>query len=61
MQRAGRVLAAVLFGSVAWKCRDRDRFIGWSAGARERNLSWVTNNTRFLLLPWVRVPRKRLV
>jgi hypothetical protein len=52
----GRPLAAVLFGSAAWKCRDRDQFIGWSAAARERNLPRITNNTRFLLLPWVHVP-----
>jgi hypothetical protein len=32
---SSRVLAAMLFGSAAWKCRDRDRFIGWSAEARE--------------------------
>ncbi len=56
-QGSSRVLAAVLFGSAAWKCRDRDRFIGWSAEARARNLPLITNNQRFLLLPWVRVPR----
>lgn len=56
-QGRGRVLAAVLFGSAAWKCRDRDRFIGWSAEGREQNLPLLTNNQRFLLLPWVRVPR----
>jgi len=56
-QRTGRVLAAVLFGAAAWRCQDRDRFIGWSAGARQRHLLLLTNNTRFLLMPWVRVPR----
>jgi hypothetical protein len=56
-QESGRVLAAVVFGSAAWKCRDRDRFISWSAEAREQHLSLITNNARFLLLPWVRVPR----
>ena len=56
-QGSSRMLAAVLFGSAAWKCRDRDQFIGWSAEARERNLSLITNNARFLLLPWVHVPR----
>lgn len=55
-QETGRVLAGVVFGSAAWKCRDRDRFIGWNAEAREQNLLQITNNTRFLLLPWVRVP-----
>ncbi len=53
----GQPLAGLLFGSAAWKCQDRDRFIGWSAEAREQNLSRITNNTRFLLLPWVHVPR----
>lgn len=55
-QGSSRVLAVVLFGSAAWKCRDRDQFIGWSASARERNLSLITNNARFLLLPWIHVP-----
>ena len=52
----GRVLACLLFGSAAWKAGARDTFIGWAAAQRERNLSLLTNNTRFLILPWVRVP-----
>ena len=56
-QSSSRVLAVVLFGSAAWSCRDRDQFIGWNAEAREKNLSLLTNNARFLLLPWVHVPR----
>jgi hypothetical protein len=52
----GRLLAGLLFGSAAWKCRDRDRFIGWEAAEREANLWRMTNNSRFLILPWVRVP-----
>jgi hypothetical protein len=56
-QSSGRVLAAVLFGSAAWKCRDRDQFIGWSVEARARSLSFLTNNQRFLILPWVGVKR----
>jgi hypothetical protein len=54
-QERGRMLAVVVFGSAAWKCRDRDQFIGWSAEARARNLSLLTNNQRFLILPWVGV------
>jgi Domain of unknown function (DUF4338) len=50
-----RVLAGLLFGSAAWKCQDRDRFIRWSVAARERNLPLITNNQRCLILPWVRV------
>lgn len=52
----GRPLACVLFGAPAWKSASRDSFIGWSPGVRERNLRYVTNNTRFLILPWVKVP-----
>ena len=40
----------------AWKCADRDAFIGWDRPTRERNLQRLTNNTRFLILPWVEVP-----
>ncbi len=54
--RQGRPVACMLFGSAAWKCADRDVFIGWDRAARERNLQGLTNNTRFLILPWVRVP-----
>jgi len=53
---SGRLLACMLFGSAAWKAKSRDGFIGWNRQARERNLSLLTNNTRFLILPWVRVP-----
>jgi len=34
----------------------RDRYIGWSAEARRRNIRFVAYNTRFLILPWVQVP-----
>lgn len=52
----GHVLACVLFGAAAWQCRARDEHIGWDAATRARGLCFVTNNTRFLILPWVRVP-----
>lgn len=52
----GRPVACLLFGSAAWKCASRDVFIGWGRAVRERNLQGLTNNTRFLVLPWVRVP-----
>lgn len=54
--RTGRLLACLLFGSAAWACRPRDVFIGWSRAQRATRLSWLTNNTRFLILPTVRVP-----
>ena len=52
----GQLLAGVVFGSAAWKCQDRDQFIGWTAEERRKNLFLLTNNTRFLIMPWVTVP-----
>jgi len=34
----------------------RDRFIGWSAEVRRRNIRLIAYNLRFLILPWVEVP-----
>ena len=52
----GRPAGCALFGSAAWKCAARDAWIGWDRGTREANLGLLTNNTRFLVLPWVAVP-----
>jgi len=49
-------LACLLFGAAAWQCAPRDRWIGWSAAQRARGLPFIANNSRFLILPWVRVP-----
>jgi hypothetical protein len=54
--RRGRLVACALFGSAAWKCADRDAFLGWDRPTRERNLQGLTNNTRFLIPAWVQVP-----
>jgi hypothetical protein len=54
--RYGRDLACALFSAAAWKTRPRDVFIGWTPDERQTHLGWVVNNSRFLILPWVRVP-----
>lgn len=53
---SGRPLACLLFGSAAWKTTPRDSFIGWNSLTRKQKLSYITNNMRFLILPWVKVP-----
>ena len=50
-----RPLACLLFGSSAWSAAERDAHIGWDRETRQRNVNFTTNNTRFLVLPWVRV------
>lgn len=52
----GKDLAVHLIGAAAWQCASRDRFIGWSASTRAGGLPRIANHSRFLILPWVRVP-----
>lgn len=54
--RQGAVLACLLFTSAAWRLAPREEWIGWDEAARRARLSLVVNNSRFLILPEVRVP-----
>jgi hypothetical protein len=51
----GRPIACMAWSSAPRHIASRDRFIGWSADERRRNLRFLAYNTRFLILPWVRV------
>jgi len=50
-----RELACLLWTSPAWKMKPREVWIGWSEEQRKRNLQYIVNQSRFLILPWVRV------
>lgn len=52
----GRPVACLAFSSAPRHLGCRDRFIGWSAAARRRNIRGIAYNTRFLVVPWVKVP-----
>lgn len=52
----GRPVACIAFSSAPRHIGCRDRFIGWSTGIRRKNLHLIAYNSRFLILPWVRVP-----
>jgi hypothetical protein len=52
----GRPIACMAWSSAPRHLGSRDRYIGWSAEARRRNIRFIAYNTRFLILPWVRVP-----
>ena len=49
-------LGALSFSSGTWELKERDKYIGWSQGARRSNLQRVLCNSRFLIVPGVRVP-----
>ncbi len=52
----GRPVACLAWSSAPRHLGSRDRYIGWSAEARRRNIRFIAYNTRFLILPWVQVP-----
>jgi hypothetical protein len=52
----GRPIACLAWSSAPRHLGSRDRYIGWNADARRRNIRFIAYNTRFLILPWVRVP-----
>ena len=51
----GRPIACLAWSSAPRHLGARDRFIGWGREARGRNIRLIAYNTRFLILPWVRV------
>lgn len=50
-----RPIACLAWSSVARHIGCRDRFIGWSAHSRKAHIHLLAYNSRFLILPWVRV------
>jgi hypothetical protein len=51
-----RPVALFAWSSAARHLGPRDRYIGWTPAVRQRKLHLVAYNTRYLVLPWVRVP-----
>jgi len=52
----GRPVACLAWSSAPRHLGLRDRFIGWSPEARLKNIRFLAYNTRYLILPWVKVP-----
>jgi hypothetical protein len=51
-----RPVACIGFCSAPRHIGERDRYLGWTMQQRLANLHKIAVNTRFLILPWVRVP-----
>lgn len=54
--RPGRALACLWFGAPAGRCRVRDVFLHGSSAEGVGHWSRLAHHTRFLILPWIRVP-----
>ena len=52
----GRGVALLLFSAAARHLKHRDQWIGWTRPQRDRRLSLVVSNSRFLILPRRSVP-----
>jgi hypothetical protein len=50
-----RPVACLCFSSAPRHLGPRDRYLGWSAEARRKNIHFVAYHGRFLILPWVEV------
>ncbi len=50
------IVGGLSFSAPAWRLAPREAWIGWDDSARQAGLSKVVANTRFLILPSVRVP-----
>lgn len=48
-------VACLGWGSAAWSLRPRDKYIGWDKATKDKNLHFIANNIRFLILPGVKI------
>lgn len=51
-----RPIALMAWSSAPRHLDSRDQYIGWSQQCRKDNIHFLAYNTRFLILPWVKVP-----
>lgn len=56
LDSSGRWLAVLVFSAAAKHLKARDQWIGWTRPQRDRRLSLVANNSRFLILPKAHQP-----
>ena len=50
-----RPIACFAWSSAPRHLGPRDRYIGWPAEARRRNIRYLAYNSRYLILPWIEV------
>lgn len=51
-----RRVGCIQISSPSWSMAPRDRWIGWDNAQRIKRLQWIIQNSRFLILPWIRIP-----
>ena len=51
-----QLVGCLAWGAAAYRNGPREAYLGWDGATKRARLPLVVQNTRFLLLPWVRVP-----
>jgi hypothetical protein len=51
----GEWVALLGWGTGAFKCADRDKWISWRSDQQWKRLKYIANNQRFLILPWIKI------
>jgi hypothetical protein len=51
----GQDLGCLLFSASSWALASREDWIGWTSAERKSRLHLIVNNSRFLVLPWVKI------
>lgn len=51
----GRLLGCLLYSASAWSVSCRDEWIGWNREEKAKRLHLIINNSRFLILPWIKI------
>lgn len=49
------ILGCLQFSASSWALSSREKWIGWNAIEKKKHLHLIVNNSRFLILPWVKV------
>lgn len=50
-----KIIGCLLYSASAWSVDCRDKWIGWSKEDRAKRLHLIINNSRFLILPWIKI------
>ncbi|MDX2505831.1 MAG: DUF4338 domain-containing protein [Gammaproteobacteria bacterium] len=56
VRASGQYLGCILISGASRTLASRDHWIGWDNKQRKVNLSWVINNSRYLIFPWINIP-----
>lgn len=51
----GQPVACLAWNSTVFRIQSRDDFIGWDKEVRTQNNRFMVNNSRFLILPWIKI------